>query len=36
MELHNRYGLAPYAETQAELLGLLARWQADLGDAPEH
>ena len=36
MELHNRYGLAPYAETQAELLDLLAHWQAELGDLPEH
>ena len=35
-ELHNRFGLAPYAEVQAGLLRTLTELQTALGDQPQH
>lgn len=35
-ELHNRYGLAPFRELQAELMRTLERLQNELGDEPQH
>ena len=35
-ELHNRFGLPPYSEIQAELMSTLDGLQTSLGDHPQH